>query len=207
MKKGLFITFEGMDGAGKTTQIRLLKAHLEAKGHPVLLTREPGGTPISDRIRALILDVNNTGMDPMAELLLYYASRAQHIQEVILPSLKKGVTVICDRFYDSSYAYQQSGRAIDKAVLDRLNEMVVKDCRPDVTFLLDLPEAESESRLNSRGTQPDRLELENAAFRQRVRQGFLAQAAAEPDRIRVVDASGSVEEIFSSIAGTMEQML
>ena len=207
MKKGLFITFEGMDGAGKTTQIRLLKAHLEAKGHFVLLTREPGGTPISDQIRALILDVNNTGMDPMAELLLYYASRAQHIQEVILPALKKGVTVICDRFYDSSYAYQQSGRAISRAVLDQLNEMVVQDCRPDITFLLDLPEDESKNRLNSRATEPDRLELENAAFRKRVRQGFLAQAASEPDRIQVVDASGSVEEIFAHIARALEQKL
>ena len=138
MKRGLFITFEGIDGAGKTTQIKLLQEYLISKKQPVRLSREPGGTPIGDKIRALILDKSNTDMCPMTELLLYYASRAQHIERVIAPALAQGECVICDRFYDSSYAYQQLGRGIDKKALDALTSMVAENYRPDITFLLDI---------------------------------------------------------------------
>lgn len=203
MKKGLFISFEGIDGAGKSTQIDMLKKHLENNGFNVIVTREPGGSEICNKIRDILLDKNNTGLCPMAELLLYYADRAQHINEVILPNINNGVCVICDRYYDSSYAYQLAGRKIDEAVLDAVNSLVVGKVDPDITFLLDLPLDVSEQRVSGRG-ECDRLELENTDFKRRVRNGFLSQAKKHSDRICIVDATLSPDKIFDQILAFTE---
>ncbi len=207
MKRGLFITFEGIDGAGKTTQIKLLQEYLISKKQPVRLSREPGGTPIGDKIRALILDKSNTDMCPMTELLLYYASRAQHIERVIAPALAQGECVICDRFYDSSYAYQQLGRGIDKKALDALTSMVAENYRPDITFLLDISPEVSAQRLHTRGNELDRLEEENQKFKEKVRQGFLAQAALEPDRVKLLDATLPAADIFAQIKEYINKLI
>ena len=207
MKRGLFITFEGIDGAGKTTQIKLLQEYLISKKQPVRLSREPGGTPIGDKIRALILDKSNTDMCPMTELLLYYASRAQHIEQVIAPALAQGECVICDRFYDSSYAYQQLGRGIDKKALDALTSMVAENYRPDITFLLDISPEVSAQRLHTRGNELDRLEEENQKFKEKVRQGFLAQAALEPDRVKLLDATLPAADIFAQIKEYINKLI
>ena len=207
MKRGLFITFEGIDGAGKTTQIKLLQEYLISKKQPVRLSREPGGTPIGDKIRALILDKSNTDMCPMTELLLYYASRAQHIERVIAPALAQGECVICDRFYDSSYAYQQLGRGIDKKALDVLTSMVAENYRPDITFLLDISPEVSAQRLHTRGNELDRLEEENQKFKEKVRQGFLAQAALEPDRVKLLDATLPAADIFAQIKEYINKLI
>lgn len=203
MKKGLFISFEGIDGAGKSTQIAMLKKHLENNGFNVIVTREPGGSDICNKIRDILLDKNNTELCSMAELLLYYADRAQHINEVILPNINNGTCVICDRYYDSSYAYQLAGRKIDEAVLDTVNNLVVGEIHPDITFLLDLPLNVSEQRVSGRG-ESDRLELENTDFKQRVRDGFLLQAKKYPDRICIVDATLTPNKIFEQILDCME---
>mgnify|MGYP005769793939 CR=1 FL=1 len=207
MKRGLFITFEGIDGAGKTTQIKLLQEYLISKKQPVRLSREPGGTRIGDKIRALILDKSNTDMCPMTELLLYYASRAQHIERVIAPALAQGECVICDRFYDSSYAYQQLGRGIDKKALDALTSMVAENYRPDITFLLDISPEVSAQRLHTRGNELDRLEEENQKFKEKVRQGFLAQAALEPDRVKLLDATSPAADIFAQIKEYINKLI
>lgn len=199
MKKGLFITFEGIDGAGKSTQINMLRDYLEKKGMSVVITREPGGTDIGNKIRTILLDKENTALSATAELLLYYADRAQHINECIVPALESGKYVICDRYYDSSYAYQRAGRGIDISVLDKLNSIVVKDAKPDITFLLDISLASSESRITSRGEARDRLEAEGNTFKQNVREGFLEQARLCPDRIRTINAMQSPDKIFEDI--------
>lgn len=203
MKKGLFISFEGIDGAGKSTQINMLKKHLENKGFDVVVTREPGGSDICNKIRDILLDKNNTELCSVAELLLYYADRAQHINEVILPNINNGTCIICDRYYDSSYAYQLAGRKIDESVLDVVNNLVVGEINPDITFLLDLPLDISEQRVSGRG-ESDRLELESIDFKRRVREGFLAQAQKHPNRICVVDATLAPNEIFAQILACME---
>ena len=199
MKKGLFITFEGIDGAGKSTQINMLRDYLEKKGISVVITREPGGTDIGNKIRTILLDKENTALSATAELLLYYADRAQHINECIVPALESGKYVICDRYYDSSYAYQRAGRGIDISVLDKLNSIVVKNAEPDITFLLDISLASSESRITSRGEARDRLEAESNTFKQNVREGFLEQARRSPDRIRTINAMQSPDKIFEDI--------
>lgn len=206
MKKGLFITFEGIDGAGKSTQIEMLKRYLEVNGETVTVTREPGGTRIGSKIRELLLDKSNSEMCPMAELLLYYADRAQHINECILPLINSGVTVICDRYYDSSYAYQRAGRGLDMSVLDTLNGLVVKTAEPDVTFVLDLTCDVSNERMSGRGEALDRLEMENMMFKENVRHGFLEQAKLFPNRICVVNAMQSPEGIFGEILTRIKQM-
>lgn len=206
MKKGLFLTFEGIDGAGKSTQIAFLKRYLEENGYQVIVTREPGGTEIGNSIRDVLLDKNNTAMSPMAELLLYYADRAQHINETILPSLKKGICVISDRYYDSSFAYQLAGRKIDDKLLNILNENVVKDVEPDMTFFLDIPTNLSEERIRQRGDEMDRLELEGLKFKDSVRNGFLAQAEKYPERIRVINALQTRDEIFAEITANVSTL-
>lgn len=203
MNKSLFITFEGIDGAGKSTQIAMLKEYLESKGCKVLLTREPGGSNIGNSIRGILLDKSNTAMSPLAELLLYYADRAQHISEVIVPALEDGYCVICDRYFDSSYAYQLAGRRLDDSVLDTLNQMVVDTHMPDITFLMDLSLEESINRVSGRG-ESDRLELESLSFKERVRHGFLEQAKKYPQRIAVINAMQSPNAIFDDILARIE---
>lgn len=202
--KGTFITFEGIEGSGKTTQIVLLANYLKSHGVKIVLTREPGGTMIGDQIRKILLDPANKALDPSAELLLYAASRAQHLSEVILPALAAGTIVLCDRFSDATLAYQGYGRGLDMNMIRELDRIVTAGMRPDITVLLDINAAtglaRARRRNNSRGLEGEaRFENEEIAFHERVRQGYLTLAKQEPERIRVVDASPSPDRIEMEI--------
>jgi dTMP kinase len=205
---GLFITFEGPDGAGKTTQVKAFAEKLSALGHEVVLTREPGGTAISDEIRSLILDPAHTEMADFAEVLLYAASRAQHVQEKIKPSLKSGKIVVCDRFVEASVAYQGYGLGIDIERIKAINQFATGGLIPDRTYLLDLSVAEGRERLQARAGL-DRIEQKGAAYHERVRQGFLEIAKEHPQRIRVIDAKRPVnkmaEEIFADFSNWLTE--
>lgn len=194
---GIFITFEGVEGCGKTTQMRLLKERLEAAGERVTATREPGGCPIADQMRAILLDAKNSAITPLAELLLYAAARAQHVQEVITPALERGETVLCDRFTDATLAYQGHGRELDLDVIRQLNALATGGVQPDLTVLIDCPVQIGLSRALSRieatsGAREERFELESVRFHDRVREGYLALAREFPERFVVVDGSGDV---------------
>ena len=188
---GFFVTFEGIEGCGKTTQIRHLTAHLEGKRQPFLLTREPGGTAISDRIRQILLSSENSRMEPATEFFLYAAARAQHIAEVVLPALRNGKTVLCDRFADATLAYQGFGRGLNLAWLEEIHNRFLQGLKPDLTFLLDLPVEEglrrAWKRMENQAVKEDRFEKEDLAFHQRVREGYLLLARREPNRIVVLD--------------------
>jgi len=204
-----FITFEGVEGCGKTTQIRLLADALKQAGEKVLLTREPGGCPISDKIRAILLDAQNSEMTPKAELLLYAAARAQHIDEVISPALTSGAIVLCDRFTDATVAYQGFGRGLDQGLIKDLNETATTDCKPDLTILIDCPVETGLERAIARieaGTASDcnhlreeRFERESLEFHLRVRNGYLSIAGTSSDRVIVIDGRESVEAIAANI--------
>jgi dTMP kinase len=199
----MFITIEGGEGAGKTTMLERMVTWLEGRGHQVVRTREPGGTELAEKLRAILLDKNNVGLSDQAELLLMFASRAQHLTEVIRPALKRGETVLCDRFTDATWAYQGGGRGLpleDIAVLERL---VHGDLQPDLTVLLDLPVAQGLQRA-SRRSEADRFEEESSGFFERVRQAYLQRAESAPGRFAVVDASGSVEEVWSQVDAILQ---
>lgn len=196
--RGAFITLEGADGCGKSTQAALLAEDIEAAGHEVVRLREPGGTPIGEKIRALVLDPANGEMAPECELLLFEAARAQLVRQVIGPALARGAVVVCDRFYDSTYAYQAAGRALDTGAIHAANALGSCGVTPDLTIVLDLPTAEALARATRGGA--DRLEGEGVAFQERVRQGYLDLAAAEPARVRVVPAAGTVADVRVRIA-------
>ena len=207
----LFITFEGPDGSGKSTQINLIANYLENLGYRVFCTREPGGTAIGDQIRQVLHDVNNTEMTSRAEILLYSASRAQHVEQVILPHLAQGEMVLCDRYADSTYAYQGYGRQLDFDTLRLITRFATQDLKPDLTVYLDLPVQEGLRRKEKANTagqgewnRMDRLELE---FHLRARQGYLETARSEPERWLVVDARGSVETTNRLICQRLEQVL
>lgn len=197
---GRFITFEGPEGSGKTTQMRLLAAWLETQGRRVVMTREPGGTRIGDGIRALLLDPTHTEMRPETEILLFSAARAQIVGQVIRPHLAQGGIVLCDRFADSTLAYQGYGRQLDLAILRQITAFATGNLTPDLTICLDLPVEEGLRRKRG-GDQAEwnRMEQETLAFHERVRRGFLALAAAEPMRWLVLDATQAVEEIQRQI--------
>jgi dTMP kinase len=202
---GYFITFEGVEGCGKTTQIRQLYDRLTTAGHRVILTREPGGCPIADKIRSILLDAENSAMHALTELMLYAAARAQHVAEVIQPALESGAVVLCDRFTDATIAYQHNGRGIERGTIDQLNTLACRSVRPDLTVLLDCDAASGLSRARSRieaanGPREERFELENISFHQRVRDGYLQLAAAEPDRFLTISADGTIGEISETIA-------
>lgn len=197
-----FISFEGIEGSGKSTQAKLLADYLNTKGHSVLTTEEPGGTKIGFKIRTMLLAPENQ-MDPLTELLLYNSSRAQHIREVVYPALIQNTVVITDRFLDSTIAYQGYGRGIDLSIIKTLNEIVAPDLKPFVTFLLDM-DVEEGLRRNRDAQKEDRLELETIEFHNRVRKGYLQIAEEEPDRIKVIDASCSVEEVNKKVIEIME---
>lgn len=186
--RGTFITLEGVDGSGKSTQASLLVERLRREGREVVALREPGGTPISEKIRALLLDPENAEMADECELLLYEASRAQLVREVIEPALLRGAIVVCDRFYDSTHAYQHGGRGLSDALVSRANELGCCGLSPDVTLVLDIDPAAALARATAQGA--DRLEVEGLAFQQRVRKDYLALAKADPARVCVVDAAG-----------------
>ena len=202
---GFFITFEGVEGCGKTTQIKLLSEHLSARGIPVVLTREPGGCPIADKIRAILLDAENKALSPLAELMLYAAARAQHVTELISPALEAGKIVLCDRFSDATLAYQSFGRGIDRGVIDNLNLHACQGVSPDLTILVDCDPAAGLERARRRieassGPREERFELEALAFHHRVRSGYLQLAANEPDRFLVINGSDTIEKIFAGIS-------
>lgn len=197
--RGLFITVEGIDGCGKSTQARLIAAALEAAGHDVLRLREPGGVKISEQIRAILLDPANAEMGDVCELLLYEAARAQLVHQVIRPALAAGKTVVCDRFYDSTTAYQAFADGLDRNMVSQANELAVDGCRPDLTLVFDLPVEDALRRRSGREAE-DRLELKGLEFQERVAAGFRAVAADEPDRVKLIDAGGSIAEVFSGVA-------
>ncbi len=195
---GLFITFEGIEGCGKTTQIQRLAAALEAQDRDVLVTREPGGTPAAEAIRNVLLDPAHALLSTMAELLLYTAARAQHLEERILPALEAEKIVLCDRFLDSTLAYQGGGRGLDAALIRQLHALTAAGVTPDATFLLDLPAQAGLDRALKRAAA-DRIEQEPIAFHECVRQEFLRLAAEDPRRITIIDAARPVGEIATHI--------
>ncbi len=198
-----FISLEGIEGSGKSSQVKLLAEHLRTKGHNVLETAEPGGTRIGGKIRKLLLEPKNH-MDPLAELLLYYSSRAQLVREVIYPEIQKKTVVITDRFTDSTVAYQGYARGIELPIIHALDDIVVPDMKPFLTILLDL-DVEEGLRRNRRAQKEDRFELETVEFHNRVRQGFMEIAEEEPERVKIVDASKSTDEVSREIIKIVEE--
>jgi dTMP kinase len=202
MRNGFFISFEGIEGTGKSTQAKLLREFLVRKGYNVILTEEPGGTQIGERLRDLLLSVEFKEIHAATELLLYNASRAQHIHDVILPALNRGTFVITDRFVDSTVAYQAFGRGLDADNVSIIERITTVGLKPDITFLLDL-DVETGLTRNKKIHKKDRFELETLEFHQRVREGYLQIAAKAPERIRLIDASENLEKIHKEITHTI----
>ena len=206
MKRGLFITIEGTDGSGKTTQMGLIRDYVLAAGCEVVMVREPGGTRISEQIRSVILDPEYTEMSSNAEMLLYAASRAQLVAECIKPALEQGKIVICDRFIDSTYAYQGFGRGIGLGVLESINTVAVDGIMPDITFFFDLdPELALGRRIASTAT--DRIENEKMEFHRKVHDGYVQLALKYPGRIRRIDSSRSVEAIWKDVKQLLDNII
>ncbi len=214
-RKGVFITFEGGEGAGKTTQIRRLERALRDAGHNVVLTREPGGTPEAEKIRELLVQRDGGDWAPVEECLLLFAARSSHIRQVIAPALEAGRIVICDRFTDSTMAYQGYGRGLPREMIEAIDSAVTGKFKPDMTIILDIPAAEglarSKARLASDASTEDRFEQAAIDFHERLRQGFLEIASAEPDRCHVLDARGLEDkiahEIHDLVAGAIKGAL
>jgi len=194
-----FVTFEGIEGSGKTTQIRRLSAYLDRKRIPHLVTREPGGTPLADEIRALLLSPRPEPVFPETELLLYEAARAQHVREVILPARASGTAVLCDRFCDATVAYQGFSRGIDEARIEELNRFASGGLAPDLTFLFDISPEEGILRIEGRGGRKDRIESESLEFHRAVREGYLRLAERFPSRILRLDGTLSEDDLFRQI--------
>jgi dTMP kinase len=192
MKRGRFITLEGVDGAGKSTHVAWIAEQLRARGHAVLVTREPGGTPLAEKLRALIL---SEPMDALTETLLLFAARDDHVRAVIEPALAAGTWVLCDRFTDATFAYQGGGKGVPAELVAHLAQVSHNGLMPDRTLVFDCPYEISRERLGRTGRAPDRFEREDHAFFDRVRQSYLGLARADAERIRIVDATGSVENI------------
>lgn len=205
--RGRFITFEGAEGVGKTTQVARAAAHLRARGIEPLVTREPGGTPLAEKLRALVLDPAHGPVSATAELLVMFAARASHVAEVIRPALESGRSVLCDRFTDASEAYQGGGRGIDARWIRSLAEIAHPGLQPDLTILFDAPAEIARARLAGRGGRHDRIESEDAAFFDRVRAAYLEIAAREPGRVRVVDATRPEAEVGSSVTALLDAAL
>lgn len=201
----MFITLEGIEGSGKTTQILQIAEHIKNKGNDCVITREPGGTAIGKQIRAILLDSNNKGLDPSAELLLYIADRVQHVQEVIRPALSSGKTVLCDRYFDATVAYQGIARGLDREWIDLLHKKVVENLQPDITILLDLPaetglkRAWEQIHKGGRINSETRFEEEKIAFHENVRAGYLELARMEPDRFRIIDATKNEKNVHADV--------
>jgi dTMP kinase len=195
---GTFISFEGIEGTGKSTQARLLARALTERGHSVVLTAEPGGTELGQRIRSLLLDVRHSGMEPVTELLLYSAARRQHLSKVILPALEEGKVVITDRFSDSTLAYQGYARGLDRELIASLDTWVTGGRKPHLTLLLDT-DVETGLTRNRQAEKVDRLELEDVAFHRRVREGFRKIREEEPERVLLVEVTDGIEDIHGTI--------
>lgn len=205
LTRGVFVTFEGIEGSGKTTQLRRLSAHLAAKKFPHIVTREPGGTPLSDEIRGLVLVPREETVFPEAELLLYEAARAQHVRGLILPELLSGRAVLCDRFYDATTVYQAHARGLDASLVERLNRFAAGGLVPGLTLLFDLPPEEGFARVKERGGAKDRLEREPIDFHRAVREEYLRLAGRDPGRVVRIDAAAPVEEVFRSVLRVVAQ--
>lgn len=207
MKRGKFITIEGGEGVGKSTQIGALRDWLSERGLEVVLTREPGGTPRAERIRAILLEQSEEPMPASCELLLMFAARATHVENVIKPALARGAWVVCDRFIDATHAYQGGGRGFDRGLIETLECSVLGTLRPDLTLLLDAPVdvgAQRARSRNERSGRTDRFELEQDAFFERVRAAYLDRARQEPNRIAVIDASGTRDEVAAAIRAIVQ---
>lgn len=209
---GFFLTFEGPDGAGKTTQMKMLGERLAGLKKIVVYTREPGGTSISEEIRKILLNPSNSKMVDRTEALLYAAARAQHVEEFIRPALAEGKIVLCDRFVDSTLAYQGFGRGIKLEFLRAVNEMAVAGVLPDLTVILDIDPVKGLTRITrdrnlQSGEERDRIELEHTGFHKRVREGFLSIARAEPRRCRVIDAGGDPKAVHEDIFRLVDEVL
>jgi dTMP kinase len=208
----LFITFEGVEGSGKTTQIQRLKKYFTQKGIPCKVTREPGGCPIGEKVRKILLNPDHREMVPTSELLLYEAARAQHVKEVIKPFLKRGGVVLCDRFSDATIAYQGYGRRIDLKWIERLNHLSSQGIKPDVTFLLDCPSDVGLKRALQRNRtlkqeREERFEREEIQFHRRVRKGYLAIAKKEPYRVKLIDTRQGEDNVFNKIRKTVDKLI
>ena len=207
-----FITFEGVEGSGKTTQIEHLRRYLSLKGIPCKVTREPGGSPIAEKIRKILLNPDHGDITPMSELFLYEAARAQHVNGVVEPLLRKGIVVLCDRFNDATVAYQGFGRGIDLELVESLNLYSSQGLKPDITFLLDCPSdlglkrAIRRNQLQKKGKE-DRFEREKIQFHRRVRRGYLFLARKEPHRIKVIDTRRGEEKVFEKIRKIADQLI
>ena len=201
----MFISFEGIEGSGKTTQAKHTVRFLQDKGHDCVITREPGGTRIGEKIRAILLDPLSKDMDPLTELLLYTADRAQHIKEFILPLLSDGKIVLCDRYYDATMAYQGFARGLNIGLIEKIHKLLFENLKPDITLLLDLPpeigleRAWKQINNGNRVSQETRFEEERLSFHKRVREGYLELARLEPERFRIIDASKDAHEIREEI--------
>ncbi len=203
--RGRFITVEGVEGAGKSTQLAHLREHLRALGREVQMTREPGGSELAERIRELLLDPRHAGMTADAELLLVFAARADHLARLVRPALEAGTWVVSDRFTDATYAYQGGGRGIPAQRIGVIEQWVQGELRPDRIIVLDVPPELGARRIAGRG-EPDRFERESQAFFRRVREAYLARAAAAPDRYRVVDASAPESAVRQAVAAAVEDL-
>jgi dTMP kinase len=205
MQRGLFITVEGTDGSGKTTQIMLMEAYLKQKGHEVVLTREPGGTRISEKIREIVLDPENDEMGITAEMLLYASARAQLVSQIIRPAIESGKTVICDRFVDSSFVYQGFGRGIDLKTIEEVNKLAIEGIWPDITFFFDIdPEVALRRRIAA--TTADRIEKEKLEFHKRVYSGYKKLSLLYPERIKMIDSNKSIEEISKEVVQWLSKL-
>lgn len=205
MSHGLFVTLEGGEGAGKTTSLAFVRAFLEQAGKDVVVTREPGGTPLGEKIRELLLH-GRDNMHVDSELLLMFAARAEHLARVVRPALAAGAVVVCDRFTDATYAYQGAGRGAADARIRVLEDWVQQGLRPDLTLLLDIPVERGLARAGERGA-PDRFEREQVDFFERVRDAYLAAAAREPQRVRVIDAAQDIPKVELQLRAALETLL
>ena len=206
MSSARFITFEGIEGAGKSSNISHVEALLQARNQSVMVTREPGGTPLGEALRELLLGQRHGAVGSTTELLMMFAARSQHLESKILPAIERGEWVVCDRFTDATYAYQGGGRQLDTAMISTLESLVQGEFRPDLTLLLDLPVAVGLQRAGKRSS-PDRFESEQHDFFERVRDAYLQIAAAEPQRVRVIDASQPLHEVSVQIRAVIHAFL
>jgi len=206
VEQGLFLTFEGIEGAGKTSNLQYAKELIEASGKSVIVSREPGGTEVGEKIREILLDPELAAMHSDTELLMMFASRAEHYQHKILPALNEGHWVLCDRFTDASFAYQGGGRQIDSSRIAVLETWVLDEFRPDTTFLFDLPVSLGLSRAKARGAA-DRIEQEEAEFFERIRHCYLDRAAKEPQRFCLIDASQTLDAVIQQLGKAVQKLI
>ena len=205
--RGLFITFEGTEGVGKSTNLRMATQYLQQRQVPHIVTREPGGTPLAEEIRGLLLSSREEPVHEMTELLLMFAARSQHLNQLILPHLERGTWVLCDRFTDATYAYQGGGREMSEAPVAALEQLVQGDFRPDRVFWLDAPVKQGMARLEMREGAPDRFETERGRFFERVREAYRARAQAMPEQYRRIDASADLADVQASLCRELDLLV